>query len=88
MESSEFASMAQTQMGGLEKGSSRGVKQAPFVVLMGVQMPASLLEVGFISNPKEEKKLRNKKHQAKLVDAILVSVDDFGKRYDARRGIR
>jgi N-acetylmuramoyl-L-alanine amidase len=88
MESSEFAGMAQTQMGGLEKEHSRGVKQAPFVVLMGVQMPASLLEVGFISNPKEEKKLRNRKHQAKLVEAILVSVDDFGKRYDARRGIR
>ncbi|MBW2712157.1 MAG: N-acetylmuramoyl-L-alanine amidase, partial [Deltaproteobacteria bacterium] len=43
MESSEFAGMAQTQMGGLDKDNSRGVKQAPFVVLMGVQMPASLL---------------------------------------------
>jgi N-acetylmuramoyl-L-alanine amidase len=88
MESSEFAGLAQTKMGALEKGSSRGVKQAPFVVLMGVQMPASLLEVGFISNPMEEKKLRSKKHQGELVAAILVSVEEFGQRYDARRGIR
>ncbi|MBW2712156.1 MAG: hypothetical protein JRC77_00215 [Deltaproteobacteria bacterium] len=44
--------------------------------------------MGFISNPKEEKKLRSKKHRDRLVDAILVSVDEFGERYDARRGIR
>ena len=43
MESQEFAGLVQ---GKLAENRSRGVKQAPFVVLMGVQMPAALVEIG------------------------------------------
>ncbi len=88
MASSEFAALAQVELDHLDGGHSRGVKQAPFVVLMGVQMPASLLEVGFISNPSEEKRLRRKSYQGQIVDSIVRAVKEFGQRYDARRGIR
>ena len=40
-------------------GSNRGVKQAPFVVLIGATMPSVLAEVSFISNPEEEKAAEN-----------------------------
>ena len=53
----EFARMAQRRLATAEASRSRGVKQAPFVVLMGVQMPAVLVEVGFITNAREEGRL-------------------------------
>ena len=57
-ESSEFAKLAQHELVEIGRARSRGVKQAPFVVLLGVQMPASLVEIGFLTNPDEEKGLR------------------------------
>ena len=58
-------------------GEFRGVKQAPFHVLVGATMPAVLIEVGFISNPREEKKLRKVKVQARMADAISRGVVSF-----------
>ncbi len=55
----------------------RGVKQAPFRVLMGAAMPAVLVELGFISNPEEETKLRRLSYQTELVDALVRAVDRF-----------
>ncbi len=86
-ESSEFSKLAQAELIQRTGGDSRGVKQAPFVVLMGVQMPASLIEVGFLSNSADEKSLTRSRHRDALVDAIARAVEIFGKRYDARRGI-
>jgi N-acetylmuramoyl-L-alanine amidase len=86
-ESSEFAKLVQHQLVELDGARSRGVKQAPFVVLMGVQMPAALIEVGFISNPTEEKKMRQSAHRSMLADAIVAAIGAFGERADARRGV-
>jgi N-acetylmuramoyl-L-alanine amidase len=58
-------------------GEFRGVKQAPFHVLVGATMPAVLIEVGFISNPREEKKLKQEKIQARMADAITNGVVTF-----------
>jgi N-acetylmuramoyl-L-alanine amidase len=55
----------------------RGVKQAPFRVLLGAAMPAVLVELGFISNPEEETKLRRVSYQAELVDALVRAVSRF-----------
>ncbi len=86
-ESDHFARLVDSEFRGLREGSSRGVKQAPFVVLMGLQMPATLIEIGFITNPKEEASLRRGGHRDSVVTAITQAVIEFGHRYDAQRGL-
>ena len=61
----------------------RGVGQANFWVLNGAYMPAVLIETCFISNPVEEKLLKNKKFQKKIGLAIARAVIDFKKKYEA-----
>jgi N-acetylmuramoyl-L-alanine amidase len=53
---------------------NRGVKQAPFFVLAGAQMPAVLIEVGFMSNPEEAESLRRPDVQARIVAALFEAV--------------
>jgi N-acetylmuramoyl-L-alanine amidase len=48
-----------------------GVKQAPFYVLIGAQMPSILVEVSFISNPTEEKRLQDDKYLDGIVNGIM-----------------
>ena len=86
-ESSDFSKLVQAQLVETTGGGSRGVKQAPFVVLMGVQMPASLIEIGFLSNRGDVKSLSQKRHLNALVEGVARAVETFGKRYDARRGV-
>jgi N-acetylmuramoyl-L-alanine amidase len=87
-ESSEFAKLAQHELAEIGRARSRGVKQAPFVVLMGVQMPASLVEIGFLTNPAEEKGLRRATQRDAIADALADAIRAFAERYDARRGVR
>ncbi len=83
VESQEFSGLVQS---GLASGRSRGVKQAPFVVLMGVQMPAALVEIGFLTNPADESDLRSSAERDRLADGLAGAVVEFAERYDARRG--
>ncbi len=53
------------------------VQQAGFAVLKAPNIPAILLETAFISNPKEERKLRSRAHQNKVSNAILRGVNDY-----------
>ena len=55
----------------------KGVKQAPFYVLLGAQMPAVLVETGFISNPRECKRLVDPQYQKRVCEAIVIGI----KRY-------
>lgn len=55
----------------------RGVQQAPFYVLMGVEAPAILLEVGFISHPQEGQRLAQPSHQDRLASAITEGIVAF-----------
>jgi N-acetylmuramoyl-L-alanine amidase len=66
---------------------ARGVKQAPFVVLVGLQMPASLVEVGFITNPKEEARLRSGPGRGEIATELAAAILDYGRRYDGLRGV-
>jgi N-acetylmuramoyl-L-alanine amidase len=87
-ESSEFAKLAQRELAAVTRLRSRGVKQAPFVVLMGVQMPASLVEIGFLTNPTEERGLKQARRREAIARALAQAVEAFAERYDARRGVR
>ncbi len=85
-ESSTFARSVQDSLHAIPV-KSRGVKQAMFVVLSGVQMPAALVEIGFVTNPGDEAVIGGTAGRNAIVDAIEAAVLDFGRRYDARRGV-
>jgi len=87
-ESSEFAKLAQHELSEIGRARSRGVKQAPFVVLLGVQMPASLVEIGFLTNPEEERGLRSASRRDAIADSLAKAISVFADRYDVRRGVR
>ena len=55
----------------------RTVQQAGFLVLKSPDLPSILVETAFISNPAEEKRLRDKRHQGQLADAILAGVRTY-----------
>jgi len=54
-----------------------GVREGPFWVLVGAQMPAVLVEVGFISNPTEAKRLVNRKYQKKLAIGLADGIERY-----------
>jgi N-acetylmuramoyl-L-alanine amidase len=64
----------------------RGVKQAPFRVLVGAAMPAVLVEVAFISNSDEEKLLTSDGYQAKIVSALVRGVGRYQQQRAQRSG--
>jgi N-acetylmuramoyl-L-alanine amidase len=63
---------------------NRGVKQAGFYVLGGAAMPAILIEIGFVTNPKEERRLKDPKYRDEIARAIFAGLADYKKRYDQR----
>jgi N-acetylmuramoyl-L-alanine amidase len=67
------------------KMSPRAIQQAPFRVLVGANMPAVLVELGFISNPEEEKLLSSHAYQVRLVDGIVDAVARYRARLEAQR---
>jgi N-acetylmuramoyl-L-alanine amidase len=56
---------------------NKGVKQAPFYVLIGAQMPSILIETSFISNPLECKRLTDPKYQDHLCKAIVKGIKNY-----------
>ncbi|MDP2983439.1 MAG: N-acetylmuramoyl-L-alanine amidase [Candidatus Latescibacter sp.] len=64
--------------------TNRGVKQAGFYVLAGTRtaMPSVLFEIGFISNPEEEKMLNRISYQKRLAQAIYDSIIKFKERHE------
>ena len=54
-----------------------GVKQAPFYVLIGANMPSILVEMGFISNRTEEKRLRDQKYLDQLTDGLVEGIKAY-----------
>ncbi|RDH85620.1 MAG: N-acetylmuramoyl-L-alanine amidase [endosymbiont of Galathealinum brachiosum] len=68
------------ELGRVGRVHKKKVQQAGFAVLKAPNIPAILLETAFISNPKEERKLRSSAHQSKLATAILRGVNDYFSR--------
>lgn len=61
---------------------SRGVKQAPFQVLYEASMPAVLVELGFITNPAEQRFLTSEEGQAYMASAIYRAVKAYKEEYE------
>jgi N-acetylmuramoyl-L-alanine amidase len=78
-ESREFAgklqdSLAATWMKMNESARNRGVKMAPFVVLIGASMPSVLAEIGFISNPRDEALLKKADQRQRIAEALFKGI--------------
>jgi N-acetylmuramoyl-L-alanine amidase len=85
-ESSALAARIEEELAQATGNEARGVKQAPFRVLVGAAMPAVLVEVAFISNPEEEKQLASDPYQSKVAVALARAVSRFGKDRERRAG--
>jgi N-acetylmuramoyl-L-alanine amidase len=82
-ESRDFASMVQTSMHDLLRKTDRnarnlGVKQAPFMVLIGATMPSVLVEVSFLTNRDEATLLRSQNYRQQIAEALFAGVMKYG----------
>lgn len=78
-ESRDFATMVQESLVGRVRRShkdvrDRGVKKAPFVVLIGAQMPAILAEISFLSNRQENQLLRSAAYKDRIAEALHAAI--------------
>ncbi|MBZ5625669.1 MAG: N-acetylmuramoyl-L-alanine amidase [Acidobacteriia bacterium] len=81
-ESRDFAGRLQTSLYAFSAKNfpntkNRGVKKAPFVVLIGATMPSVLAEIGFLSNPREEFLLKKADYRQKLADALFRGISRY-----------
>jgi N-acetylmuramoyl-L-alanine amidase len=85
-ESSRLAEAVQNNLDRALRLPSRGVKQAPFYVLGGAAMPAVLVEIGFMSNPREEARLKDDGYRDRIAQAIAQGIGGYKRHYDQRTG--
>lgn len=83
-ESEDFAALIQKHLNKTLKNTTknRGVKQAGFYVLVGATMPNVLVEVGFISNKQEAKKLSKAYYRRQIAESIYNAIVDFKIKYE------
>jgi N-acetylmuramoyl-L-alanine amidase len=89
-ESREFATDVQKALhDGLVKKApglrDRGVKKAPFVVLIGANMPSILAEISFVSNPGDERRLRTAAYRQRIAESLYRGIASYA---DGLSGIR
>ena len=79
-ESRELARHIQRAMASRKgAGTDRGVKQAPFIVLIGASMPSILAEISFISNPQEERLIKTVAHRQSIAVALFDGVRSYAE---------
>ncbi len=83
-ESREFAGNMQAALQAFESRNSptakdRGVRKAPFMVLIGAQMPSVLAEIGFLSNAREESQLSKPEYRQKLAEALYKGLAKYAQ---------
>ncbi|CAN5446451.1 hypothetical protein BH10ACI4_BH10ACI4_12070 [soil metagenome] len=81
-ESREFASDVEASLyGGLQRGNAglkdRGVKKAPFVVLIGANMPSILAEISFVTNPKDATQLQQPEYRQRVAESLFKGVAKY-----------
>ncbi len=90
-ESREFASDVETSLfSGLQRGNTglknRGVKKAPFVVLIGANMPSVLAEISFVTNPKDADQLREPEYRQRVAESLYKGVAKYEGGLSATKG--
>ncbi len=83
-ESREFAAKIDTALYGLSVknnpgGKNRGVKKAPFVVLIGAEMPSVLAEIGFLTSANDESLLRKPDYRQKVAEALYKGIAAYAE---------
>jgi N-acetylmuramoyl-L-alanine amidase len=81
-ESRDLATLIQDslskRMESLNRGDrNRGVRKAPFVVLIGADMPSVLAEISFLSNPSDEKWLKNPENRQRVADGLYRGIESY-----------
>jgi N-acetylmuramoyl-L-alanine amidase len=81
-ESLEFATRLQSSLSSLstrvnDNAKNRGIKRAPFVVLIGANMPSVLAEIGFLTNPSDETLLKTPEHRQKIAEALYKGIASY-----------
>jgi N-acetylmuramoyl-L-alanine amidase len=81
-ESRDFATYVQRAMIARLKGPNKnikdlGVKQAPFVVLIGAAMPSVLAEISFLTNEQEMRLLRGSTYRQRIAEALLDAIRNY-----------
>ncbi len=81
-ESREFAQKVQGSLYGMSakmnsRARDRGVRKAPFVVLIGATMPSILAEVGFVNNPHDEPLLKKADQRQKIAEALFKGIEQY-----------
>ena len=81
-ESREFATDVESSLyGGLAKGNAglkdRGVKKAPFVVLIGANMPSILAEISFVTNPRDAAQLHQPEYRERVAESLFNGVAKY-----------
>lgn len=81
-ESREFASDVESALhNGLAARNpairDRGVKKAPFIVLIGANMPSILAEISFVSNPSDERKLLTPEYRQKIAESLYKGISKY-----------
>lgn len=80
--SEQFADITAYTMARYLKIKNSGVKQAGFYVLVGASMPNVLVELGYLSNKKEEQLLRSQDGQRKIAEALFRGIKDYKAKYE------
>lgn len=83
-ESREFAATVQKSLytGEVAKNpgvKNRGVKKAPFIVLIGANMPSILAEISFVSNPTDERRLRTPEYRQRIAESLYLGVARYAQ---------
>ena len=80
--SEKFAALVQEEMNKRLQSKDRGVKQAGFYVLAYASMPNVLIELGYLSNPAEEKKLKSSQYKDALATSIYRAIEKYQETLD------
>lgn len=86
-QSLNFASLIQTDFRERANRKDRGVRQAGFLVLWKTSMPSVLVEVGYLSHPREELYLNSNEGQEHLASSIYRAFKEYKRNVDERNGI-